>query len=64
MSPYIKLCSGKEAVSKLQKAGWDIDRQKGYHVMMVKPDYPYTISIPHHKELGMEFLAKSLSRLA
>ena len=62
MSPAIKLCSGAQTVKKLQKLGWEIARQKGSHVMMTKPDYPYTISIPQHKELGIGILSKILKQ--
>lgn len=58
MSTRLKLCSGSETVRKLQKARRKIDRQKGSHVMLVKPDYPYTFSIPQHKELGVGILRK------
>ena len=53
-----KLCSGAEAVRKFQKAGWTTARQKGSHVMMTKPGYQYTLSIPQHKELGPGILRK------
>ncbi len=36
MSPRLKLCSGKETVKKFKKAGWQISRQKGSHVMLRK----------------------------
>lgn len=62
MSQPLKLCSGKEAVKKLQNAGWNIARQKGSHVMMIKTDYPYTISIPQHKELGIGILKKIIKQ--
>jgi len=42
----LKLCSGSEAVRKFQKAGWTAVRQKGSHVMMTKPGYQWTLSIP------------------
>lgn len=51
MSIRLKLCSGREAVRKFQKAGWSIDRQKGSHVMFVKADYPYTLLSPNIKNL-------------
>lgn len=54
----LRLCSGQEAVKKLQKAGWTVARQKGSHVMMKKPNYEYTLSIPQHKELGPGILRK------
>jgi len=56
----IKLCSGADAVRKFQRAGWTIARQKGSHVMMTKPEYQYTLSIPQHRELGPGLLRKLL----
>ena len=58
MGSRLKLCSGKEAVKKLKKDGWSVARQAGSHVMMVKPDYQYTLSIPQHSELGIGILKK------
>ena len=63
MSHRLRLCSGAEAVKKFRRDGWTVDRQVGSHVMLVKPDYPYTLSIPQHKELGIGLL-KSLIRQA
>ena len=63
MSHRLRLCSGVEAVKKFKRAGWTVDRQVGSHVMLVKPDYPYTLSVPQHKELGIGLL-KSLIRQA
>jgi predicted RNA binding protein YcfA (HicA-like mRNA interferase family) len=56
----LKLCSGAEAVRKLQKVGWSVVRQKGSHVMLTKPGYQWTLSIPQHKELGPGLLHKIL----
>ncbi len=60
MSGKLKLCSGVEAVRRLQRAGWAADRQKGSHVMMTKPGYQWTLSIPQHDELGPGLLRKLL----
>ncbi len=43
---------------KFQRAGWTVDRQRGSHVMMTKPSFPYTLSIPQHDELGPGLLRK------
>lgn len=59
---HLVLCSGSEAVKKFKKAGWTISRQKGSHVMMVKPNYLWTLSIPQHKELGPGLLRKLLKQ--
>lgn len=58
MAPSLQLCSGAEAVRKFQRAGWTVARQRGSHVMMVKPGYDYTLSIPQHDELGIGLLRK------
>jgi len=60
MDKKLKICSGAEAVRKLQRAGWSIARQKGSHVMLTKPGYHWTISIPQHIELGPGLLRKLL----
>ena len=53
MGESLRLCSGSEAVKKFQRAGWNVSRQKGSHVMMTKENYEYTLSIPQHSELGL-----------
>ena len=58
MGEKLILCSGSEAVRKFQKAGWTIAHQKGSHVMLTKPGYQWTLSLPQHKELGPGLLRK------
>ena len=58
MTEKLKLCSGVDAVRKFQRAGWSIARQKGSHVMLTKPGYPWTLSVPLHSELGPGLLRK------
>ena len=60
MAGFLRLCSGAEAVRKFQSVGWKVNRQKASHVMMTKPEYQYTLSIPQHKELGPGLLRKLL----
>ncbi|MEO8150808.1 MAG: type II toxin-antitoxin system HicA family toxin [Bacteroidia bacterium] len=62
MSGTLKLCSGAEAVKKLKRKGWKVDRQKGSHVMMIKEGYVYTLSVPQHNELGVGLLKKILQQ--
>ena len=62
MSHRLKLCSGATAVKKFKRAGWVVDRQVGSHVMLVKLGYPYTLSVPQHKELGIGILKKFLKQ--
>jgi len=58
MGATVKLCSGFDAVRKFRKAGWTVARQKGSHVMMTKPGFQWTLSIPQHDELGPGLLRK------
>jgi predicted RNA binding protein YcfA (HicA-like mRNA interferase family) len=58
MGTTLKLCSGFDAVKKFRKAGWTVVRQKGSHVMMTKPEFQWTLSIPQHDELGPGLLRK------
>ncbi|MBM2814446.1 MAG: hypothetical protein HW421_1208 [Ignavibacteria bacterium] len=58
MSHKLILVSGSQAVKKFINVGWIIDRQVGSHVMMVKENYIYTLSVPQHKELGIGILKK------
>ena len=58
MDKNLKLCSGAEAVQKFQRAGWSAVRRKGSHVMLTKPGYQWSLSIPQHRELGSGLLRK------
>ena len=62
MGVGLKLCSGSEAVKNLQRGGWQISRQKGSHVMMIKEGYEYILSIPQHPELGPGILRKLIKQ--
>ncbi|HID87345.1 MAG TPA: type II toxin-antitoxin system HicA family toxin [Anaerolineae bacterium] len=55
--------SGREAVRAFEKAGWEIARRRGSHIVMTKPGSIYTLSIPDHRELGPGLL-RSLIRKA
>ncbi|MCH8011757.1 MAG: type II toxin-antitoxin system HicA family toxin [Candidatus Marinimicrobia bacterium] len=61
--PKLPRISGKKAVKAFQRAGWEISRQRGSHVVLTKKGSIYTISIPQHKELGPGLL-RSLLRKA
>jgi len=58
MAGRLRLCSGSEAVQKFERVGWTVVRQQGSNVMMVKPGYEYTLSVPQHSELGPGLLRK------
>ena len=44
--------SGERAVRVFQKAGWVKDRQRGSHIILIKPGYPASLSVPQHREIA------------
>ena len=44
--------SGAQAVRLFQKAGWNKDRQRGSHVILIKPGHAASLSVPRHRELA------------
>jgi len=55
--------SGHEVVKAFELLGWQIVRQRGSHIIMVKEDHIATLSIPNHKEVAKGTL-RSLIRSA
>jgi predicted RNA binding protein YcfA (HicA-like mRNA interferase family) len=44
--------SGERAVRVFEKAGWVRDRQRGSHIILIKPGNPASLSVPQHRELA------------
>lgn len=51
MPPVPKL-SGREIVRVFERFGWNVARQKGSHIILVKDDNIATLSVPNHKEVA------------
>lgn len=50
--PKLPRISGRQAVRAFEKAGWEVARQRGSHVVLTKSGSIYTLSIPLHRTLG------------
>jgi len=48
----LPVVSGAEAVRALQRAGWQIDRQRGSHVVLLRTGSIASLSVPQHPELA------------
>ncbi len=48
--------SGKQAITAFTRKGWEVDRQKGSHVILKKTGSRLRLSIPNHKELDRGLL--------
>ena len=60
--PRLPRISGREAARAFQKAGWEISRQRGSHVVLTKPGSVYALSIPMHRVLAPGLLRDQLRK--
>ena len=47
----LPVIAGRDLVRALQQAGFQLDRQKGSHMILFRADPPTTLSVPDHREL-------------
>jgi len=48
----LPVLSGREVVRALSQAGWQMARQRGSHMILVKDGHMATLSVPDHRELA------------
>jgi len=61
--PALPVLSGLKVVRVFENLGWQVARQRGSHIVMVKDGEIATLSIPAHKEVAKGTL-RSLIRTA
>jgi predicted RNA binding protein YcfA (HicA-like mRNA interferase family) len=54
--PQLPVLSGRDTRRVFERAGWTFDRQRGSHMVLVKPGVPVNLSIPDHRELDRGLL--------
>jgi predicted RNA binding protein YcfA (HicA-like mRNA interferase family) len=59
----LPVLSGREVVKALIGDGWELARQKGSHMILVKPGSVVSLSVPDHREVAKGTL-RSLIRSA
>ena len=62
MSP-LPVLSGREVARTFERLGWELARQKGSHIILVKGGHSATLSVPNHREVARGTL-RSLIRTA
>ena len=50
--PSLPAMSGREVVRALAKDGWQMARQRGSHMILVKEGHIATLSVPDHREVA------------
>ena len=61
--PTLPVLSGRKVVRAFERLGWQVARQRGSHIVLVKDGELATLSIPDHKEVAKGTL-RSLIRTA
>ena len=59
----LPVVSGADAVCAFERDGWQVDRQQGSHVILLKAGHIASLSVPQHRELAPGTL-RSLIRVA
>jgi predicted RNA binding protein YcfA (HicA-like mRNA interferase family) len=62
VTPAIPLLRPREVIAAFEKLGWQVARQKGSHIILIKPGHPASLSIPDHDHVARGTLRALLSR--
>jgi predicted RNA binding protein YcfA (HicA-like mRNA interferase family) len=54
--PQLPVVSGREARRAFERTGWVFNRQRGSHMVLIRPGMPINLSIPDHRELDRGLL--------
>ncbi|OGT32642.1 MAG: hypothetical protein A2W28_13030 [Gammaproteobacteria bacterium RBG_16_51_14] len=61
--PTLPALNGRKVVKVFESFGWEVVRQRGSHIILVKNNHNATLSVPDHKEVAKGTL-RSLIRAA
>ena len=63
MASTLPILSGRKVVRVFESFGWEVARQSGSHIILVKEGELATLSVPEHREVAKGTL-RSLIRTA
>jgi predicted RNA binding protein YcfA (HicA-like mRNA interferase family) len=58
----VPLLSGREVVKVFRRLGWDVARQRGSHIILVKEGHIATLSVPDYHEVARGTLRSLIAR--
>jgi len=58
----LPVLSGREVAKAFERLGWEIARQRGSHIVLIKEGHMATLSVPDHKEVAKGTLRKLITR--
>jgi predicted RNA binding protein YcfA (HicA-like mRNA interferase family) len=50
--PHLPVLTGRQVVRVFEKLGWEVARQRGSHIILVKDGSMATLSVPNHREVA------------
>lgn len=59
---FLPVLSGREVAQTFGSLGWEIARQRGSDIILVKPGHPATLSVPDHREVARGTLRALIRR--
>ncbi len=48
----LPLAGAREVVGAFERLGWQVARQRGSHIILVKKGHPATLSVPDRREVA------------
>ena len=60
--PQVPLLKPHEVVKAFEKLGWEVARQRGSHIILIKEGHIATLSIPNHPEVARGTLRSLINR--
>ena len=60
--PVLPVLKPRQVVKVFQKLGWEVARQKGSHIILVKTGHIATLSVPNHPEVARGTLKSLINK--
>lgn len=60
--PPVPLLKPRKVVKTFEKLGWEVARQRGSHIIMVKEGHIATLSVPNHSQVARGTLRSLIAR--
>ena len=58
----IPLLKPKDVVRVFEKLGWEVARQRGSHIILIKTGHIATLSVPNHSEVARGTLRSLIAK--
>lgn len=60
--PSVPVLKPRQVVRAFEKLGWEVARQKGSHIILIKSEHIATLSIPNHPEVARGTLRSLINK--